>query len=95
MIVWMMVLAMFSCVCSLYLNVLPEFKDIEASALTLYSAALSNFDLTIFNGLEGTHVRKDIALTIFIGYLATCAITLLNLLIAIYSNIYNTFEKKA
>ncbi|CAI2383886.1 unnamed protein product [Moneuplotes crassus] len=66
---------------------LPQFSTNTQSFLTLFSASLASFDFTIYN--EDMVVNKWYGYLAMISFLLISAVTLLNFLIGIISNVYN------
>jgi len=58
-----------------------EFNCLSSSLLTLISASLGNFEFHMFEG----HERKALGILVYITFLITCSIMLMNLLIAVMS----------
>ena len=71
---------------------LDEFKTIPESFLTLFSASLSNFDFDIFKSNK-LGINKWWGYGIMMLFLGISAITLVNFLIGIISNVYDTLKK--
>lgn len=70
---------------------IPQFKDNTQSFLTLFSASLSSFSFSIFE--ENMAVNKWYGYVSMMIFLLISAVTLLNFLIGIISNVYNTLSE--
>ena len=71
---------------------LDEFETVPESFLTLFSASLSNFDFDIFKS-DQLSVNKWWGYITMMLFLAISAITLINFLIGIISNVYDKLKK--
>ena len=67
---------------------IPEFQDETKTFLTLFSASLGNFDFQIFDN-PNMNVNPWFGYITMLLFLVISAITLINFLIAIISNVYN------
>ena len=91
MVLFMIVLVIYSSVGTLLFYSVTEYKDFWTSFITLFSWTLSNFDFTVLSRQAKGELIGDIYL---LSFLILTSILMLNLLIAILSSVYSNFEDK-
>ena len=83
----------FACAGNTMFQSLTDYERLDTTFLTLFNAALGNFDYTVFADLEiGLRIAGYTFMTL---YLLFMLITLLNFVIAILSDTYAILTEKS
>lgn len=77
-----------------FLLFISEYKDFLHSILMVVDTSLGNYKLTIFDIIKDP-VMKELGIVFTICILICFKIVVLNLIIAILANTYNTFDTKS
>lgn len=94
LVIQMLVVFLFFCLMRTMFSHLESFSTERRAFATLISASLSNFDLSIFEN-SGTYVHPMYGYVFMVAFLLTSAVTLLNFLIAILSNVYEGLKRQS
>ena len=91
MILFIIVLIIYSSIGTLLFYTVASYQDFWTTFITLFSAALGNFDFTVLTSQPKGQLIGDLYL---ISFLILTAILFLNLLVAILTKVYQNFESK-
>ena len=92
LVIYSLVLVVFSCTGYMIFIELDSFKDKTNSLFTMFYCSIGSFDLKIFDKTQ--FIKPVYGMVFFIIYLTTTLIILLNFLIALMSDTYTTFKVK-
>ena len=91
MILFIIVLVIYSSIGTLLFYTVLSYQDFWTTFITLFSAALGNFDFTVLNSQPKGQLTGDLYL---MSFLMLTAILFLNLLVAILTSVYSNLETK-
>jgi hypothetical protein len=93
-IIYTILLSMFSIIGNLNFPVVPDFATLFDSFITMFNASMGNYNFTIFDDVTDSSLQNFGKFYTLVGVILF-SILILNLIIAILSNTYNIFDPKS